>query len=158
MRHLNQRGLTLIEVVMTMVIAVFLAMTAVPFINDYLANSRLREGGHLLFAEAMAAQSEALKRNTNVRLEASGTTLRVIDRTDVSNPVTLRERSFVGGVASEVKNLDFSASGLPSPFGTAVSIDLSMSGVTCSSDYRCPGLRVDGGGAMRLCNDITGSC
>jgi type IV fimbrial biogenesis protein FimT len=32
-------------------------------------------------------------------------------------------------------------------------MDIGKSGLTCSSDFRCPGLRVDGGGTMRLCAD-----
>jgi len=139
-------------------IATFLAITAAPYFADYTKNSRLREGGNLLYSEALAAQSEALKRNNVVRLSTNGATIQIIDRSVPATPVVLRERTLSGGLSAETATVDFGSEGLPSPFGTSASINLSMSGVTCSSDYRCPGLRVDGGGAIRLCGDQTGTC
>jgi type IV fimbrial biogenesis protein FimT len=44
------------------------------------------------------------------------------------------------------------------PFGTAGSINLSMTGEICSDDTRCPGLRVDAGGATRLCGNHLQNC
>ena len=43
--------------------------------------------------------------------------------------------------------------------GSAVSINLATSAGSCSSDMRCPGLRVDVGGAVRLCgNQLLSDC
>jgi type IV fimbrial biogenesis protein FimT len=39
--------------------------------GDMVVNSRLRESGNLLFSEALLAQSEAIKRNTTVRVSTS---------------------------------------------------------------------------------------
>jgi type IV fimbrial biogenesis protein FimT len=156
-RHLTEAGLTLIELMVGIAIAALLALSAGPFFADYSANSRLRESGHLLYAEALAAQSEAIKRNGTVRLSTNGNTVQVIDQAPTT-PVVLRERVFATGITAAVSTLDFGAEGLPTPFGTAGSINITMSGVTCSSDYRCPGLRVDAGGAIRLCNDTTATC
>jgi len=33
-----------------------------------------------------------------------------------------------------------------------------MTDTTCSTELRCPGLRVDAGGAMRLCGNHLDSC
>ena len=83
MRQLNTaRGLTLIELMVGLTIAAFLLMAAAPFFGDYIRNSRLREAGNALLGEALFAQSEAIKRNTTVRLSTSGATLQVIDRSD----------------------------------------------------------------------------
>lgn len=157
MRHLTQAGLTLIELMVGIAIAAMLMLSAGPFFGDYMANSRLRESGHLLYTEALVAQSEAIKRNGTVRLSTSGSTIQVIDQAPAT-PVVLRTRTFATNISAATSTIDFGAEGLPLPFGTAGSINVTMSGVTCSSDYRCPGLRVDAGGAIRLCNDTTGTC
>lgn len=169
MRHLSsfsrrQAGLTLIEVMVGLGIAAALAVTAAPHFSEYTTNSKLRSSGNLLMSEALLAQSEAIKRNRTVRLGVTSSTVQVLDMTVPATPVVLRERSLAPGVTAAVSTttagvttLDFGSEGRPVTFGTAVSIDLSMSGITCSSDLRCPGLRVDAGGAVRLCGDRT-SC
>jgi len=158
MRHLSTRGLTLIELMVGLSIAALLAISAAPYFADYTTNSRLREGGNLLYSEALAAQSEAVKRNNVVRLSTDGATIQVIDRRDPANPVVLRTRTLNNGVNAATTTIDFGSEGWPLPFGTSASIDLSMTGITCSGDLRCPGLRVDGGGAIRLCGDHTATC
>ena len=170
MRHLRaplhgQAGLTLIEVMVGLGIAAALAVTAAPHFSEYTSNSRLRSSGNLLMSEALMAQSEAIKRNRTVRLSASSGTVQVLDMTVPASPVVLRERSLAPGVTAAtttstagISTLDFGSEGRPVSFGTSVSIDLSMSGITCSGDLRCPGLRVDAGGAVKLCGDRTLSC
>lgn len=158
MRHLtSQRGLTLIELMVGIAIGAFLMLTAAPYFSDYVANSRLREGGNLLYAETLLAQSEAVKRNTRVRLETAGANIMVIDRTTPTTPVTLRTRTFPSGITAPAATIDFGSEGRTVDFA-AGSVDLAMSGVTCGSDFRCPGLRVDGGGAVRLCGNYLSGC
>ena len=156
MRLLTQRGLTLVEMMVGLAIATFLVLSAAPYFADYAVNSRLRESGNLLYGEALMAQSEALKRNAIVRLSTNGNTVQVIDRSVPATPVVLRERNFAEGIGATTTTLDFSSQGLR--LGDNGSINLSMSGHACSSDLRCPGLRVDAGGAIRLCGDTTVSC
>ena len=153
MRHLNQRGLTLVELMVALAIGALLLATAAPYFGDYMSNSRLRENGNLLFTEALIAQSEAIKRNTTVRLSTTGSTIQVIDMSVAGAPVTLRERATSGGVSLPTASVNFGSQGRPVPFGTSASIDVSASGITCSGDLRCPGLRVDAGGAVRLCGN-----
>ena len=96
MRHLNparQRGVTLIELMVGLSIAAVLAMSAAPYFSDYIANSRLREAGNLVYSEALAAQSEAVKRNTTVRLATSGSSVLVVDMSNTAHPTTLRMRT-----------------------------------------------------------------
>lgn len=170
MRHLRaplhgQAGLTLIEVMVGLGIAAALAVTAAPHFSEYTTNSRLRSSGNLLMSEALMAQSEAIKRNRTVRLVVGGGTVQVLDMTVPGSPAVLRERSLAPGVTAAtttstagISTLDFGSEGRPMSFGTSVSIDLSMSGAACSGDLRCPGLRVDAGGAVKLCGDRTLSC
>lgn len=160
MRQLTPRprGLTLIELMVGIGIGAFLLAVGAPMFTDYIANSRLREGGHTLYTEALIAQSEAIKRNTTIRLSTNGASVQVIDRTDPANPVVLRQQTLAGNVAIEVDTLDFGGEGRPSPFGTAFAVDLSTPAAACSNEIRCPGLRIDAGGAIRLCPNHAVNC
>ncbi len=159
MRQLR-RGLTLIELMVGLTISALLALTAAPYFGDYLANSRLREGGHLVLTEALVAQSEAIKRNRTVQMTVNGSTVQVLDMEDPVNPALLREREIPGGVsAAAAATLDFGSQGWLLPFPSSASINLTKSGVTCSDDLRCPGLRIDIGGAIKLCgNQLSSGC
>lgn len=151
------RGVTLIELMVGLAIAAVLALAAAPSFGDFIANSRLRESGNLLYAQALLAQSEAIKRNTVVRLSAGGSRVQVIDRTDPDAPAVLFEKFFVDGVSMDAVDIDFSAQGWPVDFAAAA-IDLGSSAASCGGNIRCPGLRVDGGGGIRLCGDHTTAC
>lgn len=158
MRQLT-RGLTLIELMVGLTISALLALTAAPYFGDYITNSRLREGGNLVLTEALVAQSEAIKRNRTVRLTTNSSVVQVLDMSDVANPVVLRSNEIPAGVAAATATLDFGSEGRLLPFPSSASIDLSKSGVTCSDDLRCPGLRIDVGGAIKLCgNQLSSGC
>lgn len=153
MRRAAQRGLTMIELMVTIAVLAILASQAAPYLGDMMVNSRLRESGNLLLAETLIAQSEAIKRNNTVRLAVTATTVQVLDMANPGVPVVLRTSTVPLGVTAPVANVDFSPEGRPDPFGTSAAIDLSLSSGTCSADLRCPGLRVDAGGAVRLCGN-----
>ncbi len=159
-RRCASRGLTLIELMVGLAVLAVLVAAGAPFMGDMVVNSRLRESGNLLYTEAMMAQSEAIKRNTVVRLTApAADTVRVHDMTDAASPVLLRERTLpVGATLPTTTSFTFGPEGRPEPFGTAVSVDVGLAGGTCSDDLRCPGLRIDAGGAVRLCSNKLVSC
>lgn len=157
MRQLT-RGLTLIELMVGLSISALLALTAAPHFSDYLVNSRLREGGNLVLTEALVAQSEAIKRNRTVQLSTNNSVVQVIDLGDVANPVVLRTSEIPGGVTAPAATLDFGSEGRLLPFPSSASINLSKAGVTCSDDHRCPGLRIDVGGAIKLCGNQLSGC
>lgn len=157
MRHLNVRGLTLVELMVGLAIAAMLFVAAVPSFQDYMANSRLREGGNTLFAQTLFAQSEAIKRNAVVRLELDGDQITITDRSDPDEPVELKTVALNEGLSAADATIDFGGEGRPVGFASA-SINLSLASLSCSAQIRCPGLRVDGGGAVRLCGDHTTNC
>lgn len=159
------RGMTLIELMVAVTIGALLLVAGAPHLADYVTNSRLREGGVMLQTETLIAQSEAIKRNRVVRLTTSGSTIQVLEANDAANPVLLRERTLPGGVQAATATIEFAARGYPVDRSatptvdfSAGSINLSMPGVTCSASMRCPGLRVDGGGGVRVCADHTSTC
>lgn len=151
------RGLTLIELMVGLAIAAILALTAAPFLGDYLANSRLRESGHALYTEALFAQSEAQKRNSPVGLRIEGSVIRSVDLSAGGAGTTIREFNFTPPVAAQATAaLDFGSNGRPAAGNVAV--NLVMEGSACSAERRCPGLRIDAGGAVRLCGDYLEGC
>lgn len=154
------RGLTLIELMVAITIAAFLVVAAAPQFAEYTNNARLREGGTTLQTEALFAQSEAIKRNRIVRITTSGAQVQVLEAQDTAAMTLLRERTLGGGVTAANAIVDFTPRGypvnravVPSVDFVAASVDLSLPGVTCSSEQRCPGLRVDAGGGIRLCTN-----
>lgn len=150
--------MTLVELMVGLAVLAVLATTAAPYMGDMVVNSRLRESGNLLFSESLIAQSEAVKRNTTVRVSTNGNSVQVLDMTIPAAPVQLRARTLPANVSAPAATFDFGPEGRPTPFGTAVSLNLFITGATCSVDMRCPGLRIDAGGAMRLCGNHQVNC
>lgn len=152
--------MTLIELMVGLAIAGILLVAAAPMFGDYIVNSRLREGGNLLFSETLIAQSEAIKRNTRIMVSTTATVVQLLDVTDPVNPVVLRERTLPGGVTMAADTITFAGDGRQAgfPVGATVAIDLGSTTTTCSTEARCPGLRVDVGGSVQLCRDHTGTC
>ena len=156
--RLRVRGLTLIELMIGLGIGAMLLVAGVPFYGDYVANSRLRESGNALFAETLFAQSESIKRNTTVRVNIAGSTVTTTDMTVAPGTVIRTFELPAPTSVAAAATFDFGSDGRPAPFGTAVSVNVVASGSVCSDDRRCPGLRVDAGGAARLCRNYLSGC
>ncbi|MCR5866599.1 MAG: GspH/FimT family pseudopilin [Aquincola tertiaricarbonis] len=154
-----QRGLTLVELMVTVAISGILMMAGLPFLGDYLNNSRLREAGNTALSSALYAQSEAIKRNGRVRLVIDGSTVQVIDRVGLAaaaEGTVLRTTILPDGIRlASVTMVDFGSEGRTWPTGTRQTFNFGKSGLTCSADVRCPGLVVEAGGSVRLCADQT---
>ncbi len=164
MRELK-RGLTLVELLIALAIAAILALSATPFLGDYIANSRLREAGNMLLAQTLLAQSEARSRNQPMRLRVVGNRIRTLDISAGGDGVLLRELTLAAPLASSADTLiDFGSDGRLRPLNPGgpvpdvVAVNLVLTGSSCSADRRCPGLRVESGGAIRLCGDTTQTC
>ena len=65
---MRQRGFSLIELMVTVVILVLLVLAAVPSIGTWLDNTRIRNQGDSLIGGLQAARAEAVRTNQNVSL------------------------------------------------------------------------------------------
>lgn len=74
-RRAKARGFTLIELMVTLTILAVLTVVAAPSFNDALLSNRLAGVSNSFIASAQLARSEAIKRNSTVRLcrSANGT-------------------------------------------------------------------------------------
>ena len=70
-RKTRNRGLTLIELMMTLVILTIVMMMAAPSFRTYLANQNVKGTTHKLIAVIRYARSEAVNRNANVSVVAA---------------------------------------------------------------------------------------
>lgn len=71
-RH-AQRGMTLVEVIVTMTILGLLLMLGAPSFSAWLQNSRIRTTSEAILAGLQFAKSEAVARNTRVRFQLTDT-------------------------------------------------------------------------------------
>ena len=65
----RQRGFTLVELVVTLVIASVLATVAMPGMSTMLVSNRIRTSGTDLMSALLLARSEAIKRNGQVAVQ-----------------------------------------------------------------------------------------
>lgn len=70
--QMSQAGLTLIELLLSLMIIAILGMLAVPSFQSLAQQYRVRGAGSLVYAHLQQARSEAIKRNTNITVCFSG--------------------------------------------------------------------------------------
>ncbi len=80
--RLRERGFTLIELMIAVVIFAFLILLAGPMYTDFIANSRIRNAGEALLNGVRTAQAEAVRRNTTARFVLNPSTGYKIYATD----------------------------------------------------------------------------
>ncbi len=156
-----RRGVSLLELMVTLTIGTAVMVVGAPYMSDYVSNSRLRESATVVQTELMFAQSEAMKRNRVVRFTVGGQTVQVLEAQDATTPALIRERQLNPAVAASAAQVEYSPRGYPVDRSTtpltefvATSVDLSMVGTTsCSSDVRCPRVVVAGGGGVSVCGN-----
>jgi type IV fimbrial biogenesis protein FimT len=144
-------GVTLIELAVVLAMLAITAAIALPAFAGYLANAQLREAGNMLLSDVLFAQSEAIKRNGIVRVSIAGNGITVSDRTTATS-ATLRQHPLPGDVTAENATIDFASQGWTNDLLDRT-IALGRPSVACGDAVRCPALRVEAGGAVRLCGD-----
>jgi type IV fimbrial biogenesis protein FimT len=69
MKRLAARGLTLVELLVTLAIIALLVLASVPSFNGAIVNSRIRSTGEAVMNGLQMAKSEAVARNSRVRFQ-----------------------------------------------------------------------------------------
>ncbi|KPF50360.1 hypothetical protein IP87_09830 [beta proteobacterium AAP121] len=148
------RGLTLIELMITVVVLAIGLALAAPAFTQQLANYRLRTASESIINGLNYARAEAVRRNSPVSftLSATGSGWTVAQ---VSPATTLQSRAagesagITAASTNESRAVTFTATGFVDGSGTRMSqIDLSSS--AANSETR----RIDiyGGGLIRVCD------
>jgi prepilin-type N-terminal cleavage/methylation domain-containing protein len=70
---MNAKGFTIIELMITLTVLAIIIVVAVPSFSGILERRQLHGAGEKLFADLMYAKTEAIKRNTPVRVSFTGT-------------------------------------------------------------------------------------
>ena len=86
---MRQRGFSLIELMVTMVILVLLMVAAMPSIGTWLDNTRIRNEGDSIVNGLQTARAEAVRRNENV----SFWLVQLTDPATLANDCTLSDTS-----------------------------------------------------------------
>lgn len=68
----RQRGMSLVEAMIALVIAAILVATAMPMYSTWVQNTQIRTGAEAILNGLQLARSEALNRNANVQFEMTG--------------------------------------------------------------------------------------
>lgn len=176
----RQRGFSLVELLIVMVIVGLVAAMGFPLYQDWMRNSQMRVAAETMQGALQMARMEAISRNTSVRFQlvstlddgcavsTSGNNWVVsvsdpagkCDVTDATLTPFIVRRGAAGEAGSAVTfalsngtndYLEFSAMGLLKP-AQARTITIGNSGYECSSSVRCMRLEISGGGQVRLCD------
>lgn len=73
MKQRASRGLTLVELLVTLAIVALLVLASVPSFNGAIVNSRIRSTGEAVLNGLQSAKAEAVARNTRVRFQLTDT-------------------------------------------------------------------------------------
>jgi type IV fimbrial biogenesis protein FimT len=152
-----RRGMTLIELSIGIALLAVLLSLAGPFMTDILRNAKLREAGNTLITTLQFARNEAIKRNEPLTVRIDAHEVVVLDGSDQP----LRAGPLPEAVTAALVDTDgeplapplvrYGGSGRTVPFGTAGHVDLTLAGVACGENLRCPRVMVRAGGSVRLC-------
>ncbi len=165
----SQCGFTVIELMLTVVIAAVLAAIAVPSFNDLILSTRIKNGASDIYGALVLARSEAIKRSTNVTVTpktggwVNGWKVEVV----VSGTTTLlREQDVLSKLKVEcplatncADTLTFQRNGrLTSTATTSIVVDDATPPATRRVPLRCVSISVSGQVNVLVDNNLDGSC
>jgi type IV fimbrial biogenesis protein FimT len=149
------RGFTLIELLAALVVLMLLLTAGTPALSEFLLARRLSAGADVLFASAVFARSEAIKRNATVLLEVDGSAVRVAQDDAAHTPI--RSAALPAGLTVAPATLRFGAHGRTRPDGAALELaPAPAGGCVASESLQCPRVRINAGGRIDVCR--TASC
>ena len=165
-----QRGVTLIEFLISFAILGILIATAVPSFRDWITNSQVRTAADTVNSGLQMARTEAVRRNTPVRWTLSNSTGGAWLIDVPSTGATVQTRSGNEGtvsalVTSNQNQIVFNGVGwvTPTPVNP-IQIDVSNPGAGDCQDagggggpIRCLRVLVGAGGQVRMCDPVLAS-
>lgn len=158
-----QRGVTLIEMVVTIAIAAILVSLAAPSFKIMLANAQIRTAAQALHDGLQLARVEAIRRNTRViftkgaqstwtaTIESDSSTVQARDSSEGSASATVvvtpngATKATFNSLGRVVANTDASSS------ITQLDVDVPTT-LIAAADSRELRITISGGGAIRLCD------
>jgi type IV fimbrial biogenesis protein FimT len=176
----RERGFTLIELMIAVVIFGFLIMLAGPMYSDFIANSRIRNAGEAMLNGVRLVQAEAVRRNTAARFVLDPSTGYTVyatnpsdgtddDGRDVNHPWIATPYVFTNTGAAKVSltpngaatTVTFDGLGRIVPNADAsislTQIDITNSSVSSPHDLRLVINAVGGNGGTKLCDPAMSS-
>ena len=155
----SQRGFTLVEVLVMLMIVGLLSAAALPGMRRHLANADIRAVAEDMRSGIEQARSEAIRRNTTIRFDRNGSGWNVILPASGGVPDALlasrAPRQTQVTLTTDVDSISFSASGWTSPFGQAMNINIQApSAGDCrpTGGINCLNVAVASGGLVRSCD------
>ena len=145
-------GFTLVELLITIVIAGILASLAVPSFREFIAGQRIRTASFDIMATLVLARSEAIKRNANVTVTPAGGVW--TNGWSVAAGATLNQQSALPGLTitctGDCNPITYAGNGRLPAGAAAPSFEISS---TSSASVRC--ISIDLGGRP---NSKVGTC
>jgi len=159
MRITIQRGITLIEMMIALVIIAMLILVAMPSFSAWLANAQIRNGAEAVLNGMQFARSQAVQFNAPVQFELSGNSSWTVTR--VSDGEELQSRAEEGSATSEATVLPDGATQLTfNGMGWIVANDDGSDSITqvdVASTVEVDGVRplrvtITPGGSVKMCD------
>ncbi len=154
MQRKPANGFTLIELMVGLGIMAFLLLMAMPSINTYLLDTKIRVTAQSLYDGAQFARSEALRRNGNVSLILTdsnrGWMVSAVGASIADKPA---ESASKLTVHADVTSMTFNGQGFASAENTIQIVPVNES--TClavGGAQRCMNVHVSRGGQVRICD------
>lgn len=169
MRH-NQRGFSLVELVVAMVVLGVLMSMAIPSFQSWIQNTQLRTASESVLAGLQLARAEAVRRNTRVQFTLAGVSFQdwtvgcatVVGDANADGvddcPAVIQSRTAAEGTANvtvAVDNATITFAGLGRA-DLAMTADITNPvGGNCAAiggPMRCSRIMVSTGGQIRMCD------
>lgn len=161
MRNKNQKGFTLIELMVVVVVLAILMSIAAPSYRAFIANTQIRNTAESVRNGLQLARSEAVKRNQSVKFTLSSDTSWTVGcvTANASCPAAIQTKTPKEGSASTIKltiatsnSINFTNLGMIDPAGgTLTQVDVDNTSIPASSTTDLS-VRVGTGGGVRVCD------
>lgn len=155
----KMRGLTLIELMITVAVVAILLALASPSLSDYIENTRIRALAEQFASGAAGGRMEAIKRNTTVGFRLNGTGWQAYlpgNGFEVESVLESLDGSVAHGlvVTGSQPGIQWNGAGRV-PDLSSLRIDFTSPKNACAAvggSARCLRLTVSPGGQVRLCD------